>query len=248
MELDLGTMAVRWIVAAALAAGCGYAAEPVRFTERKLERKVAGCEVDFQWLEATSGPAEVRRRINAAIVEAFFKDTPGGNFQKEADDFVATCRKDRYLIVFSLDIWVKAVHTSAPVLSFEFGTESYTGQPHAYHALWYLNLDPETGKPVKLESMLVEGALARLTEIAERHFREERELSPTADLKEAGFEREDGHFHLNENYGFGEKSLTFFYNEYEIAPYSMGSTDVEIPYGEILELLRPGFRKGLSAR
>jgi hypothetical protein len=98
---------------------------------------------------------------------------------------------------------------------------------------------------VTLESILTEGALPRLTAITERHFRAKRELGPTADLKEEGFWWKDGRFHLNENYGFGETSLTFFYNQYEVAPYSMGVTEVEIPYAEIAHLLRPKLRQAL---
>jgi hypothetical protein len=246
MAVDLGTMMMRWI-AAVLAAGCAFAAEPVRFTERKLDRKVPGCEVDFSWLEATSGPAEVRGRINAAIVGAFFKGTQKADFRKEAESFIKDCREEApHMVGWSRDIGMERLRTRPPVLSFAYVAESFEGGAHPNAERWFLNLEPETGRQVRLESILVDGALPRLTEIAERRFRAERDLSPTADLKEEGFWWKDGRFHLNENYGFGETSLTFFYNQYEVAPYSMGVTEVEIPYAEILELLRPEFRRGFS--
>jgi hypothetical protein len=233
---------------AALAAGCALAAEPITFAERKLKRSVPGCEQDFRWLEATSLPPDVRGRINTAIAASFFKGTQMPDFQKEADRFIKECREAApHTVGWSLIIGMAALRTRPPVVSVEYVSESYEGGAHPNAARWFLNLDPETGRPVKLESILTEGALPRLTEIAERHFRAERELSPTANLKEEGFWWEDGRFHLNDNYGFGENSITFFYNQYEVAPYAMGPTEVEIPYSEILDLLRPEFRNALTA-
>jgi hypothetical protein len=78
-----------------------------------------------------------------------------------------------------------------------------------------------------LASILKEGALPRLIAIAEVHFRNERKLAATAKLEDEGFNFPGG-FALDDNYGFGEKTLVFF-NPYEIAPGSMGPQDVEIP-------------------
>jgi Protein of unknown function (DUF3298) len=61
---------------------------------------------------------------------------------------------------------------------------------------------------------------------------------PSADLKEAGFWFKDGRFQSNENFGLTDKALLFEYNVYEIAPYVMGPTTVEIPLAEIRDLLR----------
>jgi len=110
----------------------------------------------------------------------------------------------------------------------------------------YFNFDPVTGEPIKLASILKDGAMARLTAIAEVHFRQARKLTATAKLDEEGFGGvgfgwPDGRFALNDNYGFGEKALYFFFNDYEIAPHAMGATLVEIPYAEIRDLIRPEF-------
>jgi hypothetical protein len=82
--------------------------------------------------------------------------------------------------------------------------------------------------------------MARLTAVGEVHFRQERKLAATGKLEDQGFGLPGG-FALNDNYGFGEKALFFFFNDYEIAPHFMGSTSVEIPYAEIRDLIRPGF-------
>src|SRR5690349_11818101 len=127
MALDLCTMVVRWIAAAALAAAWAHAEEPLRFMERKLNRRVAGCKVEFRWLELPSGTAEVRNRINSAIAAAFFNGTQKPDFGKEADDFINDCREEApHRVAWSLIIGMKTLRTQ-PVVSLAYGSESYAG-------------------------------------------------------------------------------------------------------------------------
>jgi hypothetical protein len=136
-----------------------------------------------------------------------------------------------------LDLWVKVLRNAAPVFSLECG-RSHSEGGRSMQEQHYLNMEPVTGEPTKLASILREGAMARLTAIAEVHFRQKRKLAATAKLEDAGF----GGFELNDNYGFSEKALYFFFNNYELgASHAMGSTSVEIPYVEIRDLIRPGF-------
>jgi hypothetical protein len=237
-----------WIVA--IMTSLGMAAEPVRIESRHIDRKLPGCgdEKDgcvhavFDWVEVAGGPATARQRINAAI-SGFVADSPKiapeASAQQFIDDF-ASARGDAPS-PFQLIRTVKALHSAAPVLSLECSEYSYTGGVHGMSGTHYLNFDPATGEPVKLASILKDGASARLNAIAEAHFRKARKLTATANLGDQGFDFPGGHFALNDNYGFGEKALLFFFNDYEIAPHGMGTTLVEIPYTEIRDLIRPGF-------
>jgi hypothetical protein len=42
----------------------------------------------------------------------------------------------------------------------------------------------------------------------------------------------------NNNFYIDGEGITYTYNEYEIAPYSLGCIDVKIPYGKTKKLLR----------
>jgi hypothetical protein len=247
------------------AVGCAVAsgADPLRLEPRVLERKSPGCSdqkspcgyARIEWVEVVSGPREVRDRMNRAILDAVATGPPGkanpegprrATPAEIAQDFVQEYLKDRHgttsQLGWSLDGGAQVLRNRAPVLSLEFSSESYAGGAHGSASTWYLNLDFATGKRLALSDVLVEGALPRLTQIAERHFRKERELAPDADLKAEGFWWEDGRFHLNQNFALGEKSLIFFYNQYEITSYAAGPTEIEIPFEEIGELLKVEFR------
>jgi hypothetical protein len=234
------------------------AAEPWRLEERHVDRKIPGCgnekdgcaHAEFTYVEATGGPAAARERINAAIVAACLPTAGGANgkltpeeaAQHFIDDY-ASARKEMPLDerTWMLTKRARVLRNAAPIFGVECSEYSFTGGAHGLSGTSYLNLDPATGEPIKLASVLKDGAMARLTEIAEVHFRQGRKLSATGKLADAGFQFSGGRFALNDNYGFGETALLFYYQHYEISYYAMGSTLVEIPYAEIRDLIRPEF-------
>ncbi len=258
-----------WIVA--LMTSLGMAAEPLRLENRHVDRMLPGCgdekdgchHVEFTYVEVVGGPASARKRINAEIMAFVLfgpgvdseeandmckppskllacKSTPELAAQAEIDSFASFYKDDPSTQPSSLSRWMKVLRTAAPVLSLEC-SETSTGGAHPLFDRRYLNFDPVTGEPIKLVSILKDGAMARLSAIAEAHFRQERKLAANANLEDEGFTFPGGRFALNDNYAFGEKALLFFFNEYEIASYRTAPTLVEIPYSEIRDLIRPEF-------
>ena len=235
----------RYILIATLAIAPAVA-QPVRTAPRHVSRVVPGCgdpkagcsSATLDYVEVISGPAQARERINAAILAYLVEDKKLTPLQY-ADDF-----NKQYQPVSDAQQWdlienVAVLRAAPPVFSVECYREEYVGGAHPLHETKYLNFDAATGDPVKLASILKDGSMPALTAIAEKYFRKEKELGPTDDL--SGFTFPHGHFELNDNYGIGDKSLLFCFNEYEIDSYMSGPTRLEIPYSEIRGLLRPDF-------
>src|ERR1039457_2967929 len=235
------------------------AAEPLPVEKRHVDRRLPGCgdqkdgcdHVEFTYVEVVGGPAVARGRINAAIVACLVnydgspeidnrKFTPE-SFAQDSIDNAASIYKDHPSVQPStLTGVVTVLRNAAPVFSLECDDFSSGGFISSLPRSKFLNLDPVTGGPIKLASILKDGAMARLTKIAEVHFRQERKLTATAKLED-GFGFPDGRFALNDNYGFGDKALLFsFDDEYEATFKRMGPTLVEIPYAEMRDLIRPG--------
>lgn len=244
--------------------GRAAAAESLQVQKRHIDRKPPGCtgkentgcaSVEFSYPEVAGGAAAACARINAAIVAFVTADwvgpedviQPRDNYKVTPESFVEDIidtlgrfhRGNPSAFSSGLVRRVTVLRNAAPVFSLECFEYSYIGGTHGLSGTQYLNFDPATGEPVKLASVLKEGTLDRLTVIAEVHFRQERKLAAAAKLEDKGFSFPGGRFALNDNYGFGETALRFFFNAYEIAPYFMGSTLVEIPYAEIRGLIRP---------
>jgi hypothetical protein len=246
---------MRYLVPALFAASLLSAASPARFQPRHILKTVPGCAspeactyIDLSFVELVSGTPELRKRVDGAILR-YILSRPNGDRraaqtpEQYADEFL----KDFLALkkngetgdqTWSIDKSVTPLRTSGPILSLECSESAFVGGAHGSAATTYLNLDAVTGAPRKLADLLKPNSVPALTRIAEKYFREARELSPTADLEKEGFSFEAGRFHLNENFGLDGTHLYFTYNQYEIAPYVMGPTEVKIPLAEIRHLLR----------
>ncbi len=124
------------------------------------------------------------------------------------------------------------------LLSLSVQEEYYTGGAHGGHGVYYINIDPRSGRQFTLDNMFKPGYKEPLTAVAEKVFRQVRELPDTASLGDNFFEFPDDQFQLNENYGFKQEGIVFFYNNYEIAAYAAGPTELLIPYEELKDWLK----------
>jgi len=94
------------------------------------------------------------------------------------------------------------------------------------------------GDEIKLSDIISDLNQNNLTKIAEEEFRKLKNITPDADLEQAGFWFENNKFYLNENFLIGDSSLVFFYNNYEITAYAFGPTELEISYLKIRDLIK----------
>ncbi len=124
------------------------------------------------------------------------------------------------------------------LISLSINDEYYTGGAHGGSGVYFINLNPKTGKEFILDNLLKPGYQAPLTDIGNKIFRQVREVADTASLNENSFEFPEDRFELNKNYGFKKEGIVFFYNSYEIAPYAAGPTEVLIPYEDLKDLIK----------
>jgi hypothetical protein len=60
-------------------------------------------------------------------------------------------------------------------------------------------------------------------------------------LKDAGFTFENDAFVLPDDFALRDDGLAFYYNPYDVAPYSMGATEIVLSQDEIRRLLKPEY-------
>lgn len=118
----------------------------------------------------------------------------------------------------------------------DFSMDTYTGGAHGNANFTTYMIDAETASIVRLEDICTD--IPQLEKRAEVVFRKIYGMNATANLSEEGFWFTDNIFHLNRNFSFENKTLTFIFNQYEIAPYSMGVFYIELPFAEINDLLK----------
>jgi hypothetical protein len=113
---------------------------------------------------------------------------------------------------------------------------SYMGGAHGNGYVAYKHFDRETGRELSLMDFFTD--IDALNSIAEPHFRKLFDLNPTESLNDYGFWFENDKFSVNNNFTFTSESVVFYYNSYEIAPYSGGPTELEVPLNEIRHLFK----------
>ncbi len=133
-----------------------------------------------------------------------------------------------------LDITANINYATDKLISFELVTDSYTGGAHTNNTLRYININ--TNGQVQSVNKIITN-IDKFKSIAEASFRNQKALSQSDDLSAAGYMFDNNQFQLPENLGFGQNGILLFYNEYEIAPLSLGSTKLVISYNKIRDLL-----------
>jgi hypothetical protein len=124
------------------------------------------------------------------------------------------------------------------LLSLSVHEEYYAGAAHGSYGVYYINVNPRTGAEFTLGHLLRRGYQEALLKAGEKAFRHVRNLADTASLNANYFEFTDDKFQLNQNYGFKKEGIVFYYNNYEIAAFATGPTEILIPYEEIKDWLK----------
>lgn len=138
--------------------------------------------------------------------------------------------------------WVCSIHASIQrnsdnVLCVQYETYSNTGGAHPNYSLINSNYDLKTGEKIKLENIINIKKIDKVDEIAEKLFRLQYNLNPSANWEDMGYTFENGIFKLNENFIISKDALLFIYNPYEIGAYAMGSSHLTVPFKEISKYL-----------
>lgn len=115
-------------------------------------------------------------------------------------------------------------------VSILFASEVYTGGAHANQYQMYMNFDAN-GNLLKAEDFIAD--INKLKYVAEKNFRMRKGLKEGQTYTEAGYNFADDKFSLPENIGIADSLYILHYNSYEIAPYSMGPTQLLIKIDDV---------------
>lgn len=120
----------------------------------------------------------------------------------------------------------------------------YTGGAHPNTIAKYLNIEAQTGRILKVEDVFHEEATETICSlimdklIKEVNNRMETDtINTLEDLQSVGMLL-DTDLYIPENFLLAKDGVIFYYNRYEIAPYSAGDFELEVPYDEINDYLK----------
>jgi hypothetical protein len=247
-------------IAASMTAFGQQQAAPIQYQMVHFTRTYPGCgprgreqclSVQVDYPAIVSAPtAAVQSLINSTIQQRLFQAEDGSPGPTSGDALAVELeqgyrdlqrRFPEYRTPWFDHRNAAVLLNNPPIFSVQMRTDQFTGGAHPNSYRVYLNFRPQSGEILDLDAVLKQGAMAQLAAIAEKHFREVRKLAPDADLQKAGFEFKDNRFALTENFGLTPDGIVLYYNNYDIAAYYFGPTEVKMAYIEIRDLLKPEF-------
>jgi len=204
--------------------------------------------------------AEDLARLQQIFVGTFFNDTlydslsPQQAVDKYLENYIENYRalsKDYYSdknrlpkgetpvwYYYQLNISNKIMFQNDSLLSYAVEYSDYTGGAHGSYRIVYYNIDLNDLVTISEEDLFTPGYYKPLTDIILHSLMEKYKVtSPDSLLAKGFFNVED--IVPNNNFWMDDKGLHYTYNQYEIAPYVMGTIDVTIPYEELKPILKP---------
>lgn len=244
--------------------GCSNELEFVRKTvidsvSLSEDSSVPTCSYSIDFMYARAGKSDqITERINTYLVEAVFSIenlSPAEAVDSFANRFIADYRRDVspfYLVDkqspnHSLRGWYNyetnistSVNTSygGDVLNYQVEEESYLGGAHGNYRAKWINFRKEDGTVISLDEIMQIGYQSKLTELLIKALEEKCNVNSIEELREKGYLNWSEMF-PSPNFFIKDDGIDFLYNPYEIAPWSMGRTELTISNKKLKRLLKP---------
>lgn len=116
--------------------------------------------------------------------------------------------------------------------------ELYEGGAHGSHNTFYFNFNLNTGKKLELEDIFVPGYKPTLTKILLKKLMEQQAVKTLGELNEKGFLDFGTPMYPSKEFLLHKNTIEFLYNEYEIAPYALGKTILQIPFRDLVQIMK----------
>lgn len=116
------------------------------------------------------------------------------------------------------------------------------GGNHAVSQQVIMNFDTETGRQLTVQDIFVDGFETALQPILLKALQEKTGFTTMKALNDNGYLKSTD-IYVPENFILSDDAITFVYNPDEIAPYTVGSTELTIAFAALESILRSSFER-----
>ncbi len=203
---------------------------------------------------AKSKNKEVEDKINSAITYRAFGHNDSLGVKEAYDAFIKEM-KDEYMLLRPEYLNEKDIDGNAPwfnynfdvtgyneighnnIINYKITTIYYTGGAHGNEVYTFINFDPETGEEITLQQLFKENYEEVLTDRLTNKLAKHIGASSVEDIQEKGY-LVFNDMYATDNFALEKDSIIFFYNNYDIAPYSQGKTRLAFSYEELKDIMK----------
>jgi hypothetical protein len=228
----------------------------VTWQSQKFEKHLPGCEshpgvkcasVSLAYPEITAAPAKGKAEISTAIQDMLLTPLEKGKEPANADEFAAQIlgHYQTWLqhggnpnISWTVERKIDVDYSSPAVFCLRLLERVEQGNERPAKNTVYFNFRPEDGTLIQLDEVIRPDRMPDFKEIAKKHFNnKDQKVHAGEDTKLPGQE-----FSLPKNFAIEKDGLRFRYEEDQVDPHAIRTPEFVVPYSEIRDLLRPGFR------
>ena len=124
------------------------------------------------------------------------------------------------------------------VLNYTFKEDYYGGGAHPTQVVTIKRFDMQNGTPIGLWDVFEDSCANTLRSLLTQKLMKQQNVGSIEELKERGFLEMVDMF-IPDNFWLDSDSLSFFFNQYDIAPYAMGQIALTFGYDELKPYLKP---------
>ena len=114
------------------------------------------------------------------------------------------------------------------ILSYQTTLDCYLGGAHGSYVIMYYNFDRSTGKLLNIRDLVPADKEAEVIKAMEAQLCQDWEAKDMTDLKEKTGITAMGDLYLSNNFTLKGDSITFLFNQYDIAPYAAGLIGITV--------------------
>lgn len=221
---------------------CETTDESLTFTQSEITKQ-EGANVQITFPKA-NGNDDVASAINNSVETAIASGLSFNEELKDTDIEDAISIFDKEYRIFKNDfpesnqVWEavvesEVVYESPELISILISTYVDTGGAHGNTHIIFLNFDPDSGEELFMDNLITDKE--KFTELTTEYFKQNLESRKHELDVVDSFYGED--FKLPETIGFSEEGVIILYNTYEIAAYSFGITEFEIPWEDASQFI-----------
>ncbi len=183
-----------------------------------VNNKLKAIAADYVSEEATKGTLEHIAQSFIQDFEIFNRDYP------------------TYQVGWYINMKAEITYESLQIISFRIDAESFTGGAHPNSSTTYFVVDIISNRILQTTDIIAD--TTKFKELLEVSFRQSKSMDENESYADIGYFIDDDNFLLNDNIGLTDDEVIVHFNPYEIAPYSEGSTTIEVKKEKLGNLLK----------
>jgi hypothetical protein len=140
--------------------------------------------------------------------------------------------------VWEKSIVMKVLYNKNDIMSLKYEKTVNTGGTHSISMTEFSIFNLKNGKQLSLYDFLKPGFQDKMKRLVNDELRRMNGIKDDEPLSQSGFFIDT--ISLSNDFYLNNDGIGFFYNYYEIAPFSAGTSDIFISFGKFKEFIKPG--------